>query len=60
MGRALAEYGPYHAVRADLLRRAGRRSEAAAAYEQAAARAGNASERAFLLARRSALTDSPD
>ncbi|ACU73440.1 putative RNA polymerase, sigma-24 subunit, ECF subfamily [Catenulispora acidiphila DSM 44928] len=56
----LAEYGPYHAVRADLLRRAGRRSEAAAAYEQAAARAGNASERAFLLARRSALTDSPD
>ena len=56
----LAEYGPYHAVRADLLRRAGRRAEAAAAYEQAAARAGNASERAFLLSRREALDSRPD
>jgi len=51
----LAEYGPYHAVRADLLRRAGRPAEAAAEYGLAADRAGNASERAFLLARRDAL-----
>jgi RNA polymerase sigma-70 factor, ECF subfamily len=51
----LAEYGPYHVVRADLLRRSGRPAEAAAAYEQAAARAGNASERAFLVSRRDAL-----
>jgi RNA polymerase sigma-70 factor (ECF subfamily) len=51
----LAEYGPYHVVLADLLRRSGRLVEAAAAYEQAAARAGNASERAFLLSRRDAL-----
>jgi RNA polymerase sigma-70 factor (ECF subfamily) len=51
----LGEYGPYHVVRADLLRRSGRLVEAAAAYEQAAARAGNASERAFLLSRRDAL-----
>jgi len=42
-------------VLADLLRRSGRLVEAAAAYEQAAARAGNASERAFLLSRRDAL-----
>jgi RNA polymerase sigma-70 factor (ECF subfamily) len=45
-------YGPFHAVRADLLRRAGRRAEAAAEYELAAARAGNVSERTFLLSRR--------
>jgi len=51
----LAEYGPYHVVLADLLRRSGRLVEAAAAYEQAASRAGNASERAFLLSRRDAL-----
>jgi RNA polymerase sigma-70 factor (ECF subfamily) len=37
-----------HAVRADLLRRLGRREEAAAAYEAALTRAGNAAERAFL------------
>ncbi len=37
-----------HAVRADLLRRLGRRAEAAAAYRAALDRAGNAAERAFL------------
>ena len=51
----LAEYGPYHAVRADLLRRAGRRAEAVAEYDLAAAQAGNAGERAFLRSRRNAL-----
>ncbi|MCV2491931.1 sigma-70 family RNA polymerase sigma factor [Geodermatophilus sp. YIM 151500] len=39
------------AVRADLLRRLGRATEAAAAYEAAAALSGNATERAFLLRR---------
>ncbi|MFF8846038.1 RNA polymerase sigma factor [Streptomyces sp. NPDC015127] len=37
-----------HAVRADLLRRLGRRAEAASAYETAIASAGNAAEAAFL------------
>jgi RNA polymerase sigma-70 factor (ECF subfamily) len=37
-----------HAVRADLLRRLGRREEAAEAYRAALARAGNAAERSFL------------
>ncbi len=49
-------YHPYHATRADLLRRLGRDAAAAAAYERAAALAENAAERAFLTARRSALT----
>jgi RNA polymerase sigma-70 factor (ECF subfamily) len=46
-----AELGPFHvlhAVRADLLRRLGRRAEAVAAYEAALAGAGNAAEAAFL------------
>ncbi|WP_370351440.1 RNA polymerase sigma factor [Catenulispora sp. EB89] len=55
LAEPLAEYGPYHAVRADLLRRAGRAAEAVAEYELAAERAGNASERTFLLSRRDAL-----
>ncbi|WP_194916699.1 RNA polymerase sigma factor [Catenulispora rubra] len=55
LAEPLAEYGPYHAVRADLLRRSGRPAEAAAEYDLAAERAGNASERAFLLSRRDAL-----
>ena len=41
----------YHllpAARADLLRRAGRREEAAAAYEEALAQVGNAAERRYL------------
>ena len=40
------------AVRADLLRRLGRRTEAVAAYDTALGRAGNATERAFLERRR--------
>jgi RNA polymerase sigma-70 factor (ECF subfamily) len=52
IGGMLSEYMPYHAVRADLLRRAGRAVEAIAAYDRAADLAGNVSERAFLRARR--------
>jgi RNA polymerase sigma-70 factor (ECF subfamily) len=40
------------AVRADLLRRLGRDADAAAAYDEALALAGNARERAFLERRR--------
>ena len=41
----------FHAIRADLLRRLGRREEAVAAYERAIARSENAKEREFLLRR---------
>jgi RNA polymerase sigma-70 factor (ECF subfamily) len=51
----LPRYGTFHAVRADLLRRLGRPAEAARAYEEAIAWTGNATERAFLARRRSAL-----
>jgi RNA polymerase sigma-70 factor (ECF subfamily) len=44
----LDNYLPYHASRADLLRRLGRTSEAAAAYERAAALAPTDAERDFL------------
>ncbi|WP_231647688.1 RNA polymerase sigma factor, partial [Planomonospora sphaerica] len=46
--RAMDRYHVYHAVRADLLRRLGRGTEAVQAYEAAAARTQNAAERAFL------------
>ena len=38
----------YHAIRADLLRRLGRREEATGAYDAAIERAANSAERAFL------------
>jgi RNA polymerase sigma-70 factor, ECF subfamily len=41
-------YYPYHAARADLLRRTGQREAAADAYERALALCGNPAERAFL------------
>jgi RNA polymerase sigma-70 factor (ECF subfamily) len=44
----LDNYHPYHATRADLLARLGRRSEAAAAYQHAAAMAPTDAERDFL------------
>ena len=44
----LDDYVYLHATRADLLRRLGRRSEAAAAYERALALAANTTERRFL------------
>jgi RNA polymerase sigma-70 factor (ECF subfamily) len=43
----LDNYHPFHATRADLLRRLGRHSEAAAAYGRAAARAPTDAERDF-------------
>jgi RNA polymerase sigma-70 factor (ECF subfamily) len=45
---ALDRYHYFHAARADLLRRAGARGEAAVAYARALDLAGNAAERAFL------------
>jgi RNA polymerase sigma-70 factor, ECF subfamily len=45
---ALDSYHPFHATRADLLRRLGRGSEAAAAYERAADLAPTDAERDFL------------
>ena len=48
-------YYLFHAVRADLLRRLGRRGEAAAAYDAAIRGTENAAERAFLQRRREAL-----
>jgi RNA polymerase sigma-70 factor (ECF subfamily) len=44
----LDNYHPFHATRADLLRRLGRDNEAAAAYERAAALAPTEAERDFL------------
>jgi RNA polymerase sigma-70 factor (ECF subfamily) len=48
----LAEYQPYHAARADLLARAGRVDEAAAAYGRAIALSTNPVERDFLTGQR--------
>jgi len=45
---ALSNYHPWHAVRADLLRRAGRIADAADAYQRAIANCGNSREREFL------------
>jgi RNA polymerase sigma-70 factor, ECF subfamily len=55
-GTGLDGYYLFHAIRADLLRRLGRRGEAAAAYDEAIARTGNAAERDFLRRSRLALT----
>ncbi len=49
---ALEEYQPFHAARADLLARAGRRVDAVAAYDRAVALTTNPAERQFLAARR--------
>src|SRR3954471_5871826 len=51
----LQAYQPFHAVRADLLRRLGRPHDAAAAYRAAIDRTQNESERAFLQRRLQAL-----
>ena len=47
----LINYQPFHATRADFLRRLGRSAEARSAYAQAIFLSGNDSERAFLEAR---------
>ena len=51
----LEDFHLFHAVRADLLRRAGRDAEAAEAYVAAVDRAENAAERDFLRRRRDGL-----
>jgi RNA polymerase sigma-70 factor (ECF subfamily) len=51
----LDTYQPYHAARADLLTRAGRRHEALGAYDRAIELTTNAVERAFLVRQRAAL-----
>jgi RNA polymerase sigma-70 factor (ECF subfamily) len=48
----LGSYHLFHAIRADLLRRLGRRSEAATAYDEAIDRTQNEAEREFLRRRR--------
>lgn len=53
----LERYHVFHAVRADLLARLGRITEASEAYTTAAARTENAVERAHLLRRRDDLRD---
>jgi RNA polymerase sigma-70 factor (ECF subfamily) len=53
----LADYQPFHATRAELLRRAGRRSEAAAAFDRAIELSTNLTERRFLESRRASLGD---
>jgi len=55
-GLDLRDYHLFHAIRADLLRRLGRSSEAAAAYEAAIAHTENAAERDFLRCSREALS----
>jgi RNA polymerase sigma-70 factor (ECF subfamily) len=55
----LQGYYLYHAVRADLLRRVGRRSEAVAAYEAARALTDNEAERSFLLKAQASAVDAP-
>jgi RNA polymerase sigma-70 factor, ECF subfamily len=54
-GLDLGGFYLFHAVRADLLRRLGRRADAAEAYEAAMARTENGTEREFLRRRRQAL-----
>jgi RNA polymerase sigma-70 factor (ECF subfamily) len=54
-GLELDEYYLFHAARADLLRRLGRRSQAAAAYERALGLATNRVEQNFLRKRLAAI-----
>jgi RNA polymerase sigma-70 factor (ECF subfamily) len=53
----LSRHDLVHAVRADFLRRLGRETEAAEAYDAALARTANEPERAFLRRRRESLRD---
>jgi RNA polymerase sigma-70 factor (ECF subfamily) len=56
----LSRYHAYQATRADLLRRAGRTTAAATAYERALELATNSAERAFLRSRLDELVVSPN
>ena len=55
--RDLAGYYLFHAVRADLLTRLGRATEAGHAYQAALSRTDNTAERDFLRGRSTALPD---
>ena len=55
LGDALDGYHAFHATRAELLRRLGRREESRAAYDRAIALAGNTAETAYLSRRRDEL-----
>jgi RNA polymerase sigma-70 factor (ECF subfamily) len=55
----LGAYHLFHAIRADLLRRLGRDSEARAAYEAAITLTDNAAERSFLRRRQESLARNP-
>jgi RNA polymerase sigma-70 factor, ECF subfamily len=55
-GLELSRHHLFHAVRADLLRRLGRRDEAVMAYDAAIALAGNDADRTFLRRRRESLS----
>jgi RNA polymerase sigma-70 factor, ECF subfamily len=57
-GLGLDRYYLFHAIRADLLRRAGELAEAAASYDAAIELAGNAAERDFLVRARKQLSAS--
>jgi len=56
LGNRLAGYHAYHATRADLLRRLGRRPDARAAYDKAIELTGNTAEITYLTRRRDELT----
>jgi RNA polymerase sigma-70 factor (ECF subfamily) len=58
-GGALADYHLFHAARADVLRRMGRREEAAKSYARAIELAGNDSERTFLQRRLQEVQSAP-
>ena len=51
------DYQPYHAARADLLARAGRASDAVAAYDRAIELTTNPAERTFLIERRAIVAE---
>ncbi len=55
LAASLAPYQPFHAARADFLRRLGRTGEARSAYEAAISLSGNAVEQEFLEARLSSM-----
>jgi RNA polymerase sigma-70 factor (ECF subfamily) len=55
----LADYQPFHAARADLLARAGRRDDALAAYDRAIALTTNPVEAQFLHRRRATVSAAP-
>jgi RNA polymerase sigma-70 factor (ECF subfamily) len=57
LGAALDGYHPFHATRAELLRRLGRAADARAAYGRAIELAGNSAERAYLARRRDELAE---